>query len=152
MTVKLYIHKLLYETRHSDLRSRYSSEVELLCPFWLSLLLVDCSCWYLIRRQFTCLLKTTTRTDCIFHTHPSEARASHLLCDASRNAPHSNRNEWELRGPGATPTCSPASVCCTVVICGCISLLPVLSSLRKCMLYSALIPQHLAQCLAESKC
>lgn len=101
-------------------------------------------------------------TDCIFQTHPTESSVSvtSFVTPPARRPPQPpapvptemNGSLWELQGTGATPACSPTSVYCTVVICGCIPLLPVLSSLRKWMLYSALIHKHLGQCLAESKC
>lgn len=106
MAVKLHVHKLLYRTRHSDLRSRYSSEVELLCPFWLSSLLVDCSCWYLIRRQFTCLLRTTL-----------PPRRSPPLWRSPQCPPLQQKGMLPVGALGLGDTSrGPASVYCTVVI------------------------------------
>lgn len=101
-----------------------------------------------------CMLKTRTPTDYIFQTGPIKPNVCVISYVKFLAVPFTpiemNCSLWEL--PEAwVDICmiAPTSVYHTVVNGGCIS---VMNSLRKCMLHSALISQHLAQCLAGSKC
>lgn len=127
MTVKLYIHKLLYEVRHCDMGSRYFSEVELPRPFdFCYSKLIDLAGIWLGGTLFVC---SNQNSYWLYFTKPplKVQCKHHLLCNALAMPPPLQL-KWILsfgssQRPGLTSHNNPTSVYCTVVICGCISLL-----------------------------
>lgn len=126
MTVKFYIHKLLYGARRSDTGSRYFSEVELLCPFDFAYSkLINLAGIWLGGTLFIC--SNQNSYGLYFPNLPLKVQckqSSPMWCFLQ--CPHLQLkliiSFGSSQRPGLMSRNNPTSVYCTVVICGCISL------------------------------